>query len=145
MNKILVALFLLALFPLVSAIPVNEATVVGGTIYENVITNGAVGAKVVISCNGVNQTTLSSVGGAYSSSFSNTDCECGDSVFVYATKGSLSGSAAGSITMCDLQPIPSITLDVGIVNVPLVPEFGLIAGLIAVLGAVGAFFVIRKK
>ena len=40
---------------------------------------------------------------------------------------------------------PALSLNVVIVNVPMVPEFGLIAGLTTVLGALGVFFVVRRK
>jgi hypothetical protein len=40
---------------------------------------------------------------------------------------------------------PGLNLDVGIVNVPMVPEFGLVVGLTTMLGALGVFFVVRRK
>ena len=145
MKKILIALILMSLLPLVSAGDGNEATVVGGTIYENVVENGVNGASVVVSCNGFNESAVSGSAGQYSVSFASDECECGDSVYVFASKGSLSGSSMGAVDMCNLTPVPSLELDVAIVNVPLVPEFGVIVGLVTVLGAVGIFFVVRKK
>jgi hypothetical protein len=35
--------------------------------------------------------------------------------------------------------------DLAIVNVPLVPEFGLIIGMTTILGALGIFFAVRKR
>jgi hypothetical protein len=36
-------------------------------------------------------------------------------------------------------------IDVACVNVPLVPEFGAIVGVLTALGALGVFFVVRRK
>ena len=148
MNKLFilaVLAFLVVSVALVSAGQGNEATVVGGTIYK--LEGGGVvpDAFVNVTCNTYSETTTSLSEGEYSVAFAINECDCDDTVNVYAEKGSLYGSNSGAITMCDLQPRPSLKINVGIVNVPLIPEFGIAVGIMTVLSAVGVFFVIRKK
>ena len=52
----------------------------------------------------------------------------------------MSGSNTGTVHEGSISG-----LDVAVVNVAMVPEFGVLAGLTTVLGAVGTFFFIRKK
>ena len=123
----------------------NSATIVGGTIYEGVIENVISGASINVTCNGTSLDSVSDVEGEYSVSFASNDCGCGDSVSVAVKNGGgLVGSEVGSITMCGISPVPSLTLDIGIVNVPLVPEFGFFVGMLTILSAVGIFFIVRK-
>ena len=144
MNKtfslMILSLMVISMLGVVSATCVGN-TVVGGTIYENAVTNPISGASVIVTCNGNTQTDTSQSNGAYSVLFSCSQCGEGNTVTVSATDGSLTGTNTGSINM----NYPSLSLNVGIVNVPMVPEFGLIAGLTTVLGALGVFFVVRKK
>jgi hypothetical protein len=116
-------------------------TVVGGTIYQNTITNPVAGASVTVTCNGNTKTDTSGANGAYSVVFSCYECHYNDAVVVDAAKNPLTGESKGTVSMT----YPGLNLDVGIVNVPMVPEFGLIAGLTTVLGALGVFFVVRRK
>jgi hypothetical protein len=51
----------------------------------------------------------------------------------------------GTVAWVDKATIGGITYDFVIANLPIVPEFGLIVGLIAVLGALGMVFAIRRK
>jgi len=149
--KKLLGLFVLATmlltlgFVSATAAPVcTSQTVVGGTIYQNVITNGVVGADVEVTCNGVTLPTTSVANGAYSVNFDCSVCDYGDAVTVHASKDGLTGDNSGAIDMTWQIPC-GIQLDVGIVNVPLVPEFGLILGMATALGALGVFFVVRRK
>jgi hypothetical protein len=41
--------------------------------------------------------------------------------------------------------IVGLDLNLGVVNVPLVPEFGATVGVLTILGALGVFFVVRRK
>lgn len=122
----------------------TSQTVVGGTIYQDVITNGVGGASVEVTCNGNLLSTTSLSDGSYSVLFDCTLCDFGDAVTVHATKDGLTGDNSGAIDMTWQIPC-GIQLDVGIVNVPLVPEFGLILGLTTALGALGVFFLVRRK
>ena len=124
-----------------------DATVVSGTVYyEGDINNAVSGVIVQVVCNDSNVlNTTSGVDGEYSVSFTSNKCGCGDDVFVSAYEGvSMIGANEGSISICGISPAPSITLDVGVVNVPVVPEFGFVVGILTILGAVGIFFVVRK-
>jgi len=58
---------------------------------------------------------------------------------VYAEKGSLTGMESGII-----HDNMVMDLDVGIVNVPLVPEFGFVVGIMTILASVGVFLVVRR-
>jgi len=122
----------------------TSQTVVGGTIYQDVITNGIVGANVEVTCNGATLYTTSVTDGAYSVNFDCSVCDYGDAVTVHATKEGLSGDNSGAVDMTWQIPC-GIQLDVGIVNVPLVPEFGAVVAVLTVMGALGAFFVVRRK
>jgi len=148
MKKILLSFMLVMSLVLLvgfaSAVPVCSGTVVGGTIYQNTITNPVSGATVTVTCNSHTQTASSESDGAYSVSFPCGECNLHDEVSVNAVKNPLTGENEGSVTMV-YNLYPGLTLNVGIVNVPMVPEFGLIAGLTTVLGALGVFFVVRRK
>lgn len=141
---------LLAMISLAFAGTGNEAVVVGGTVYQSPdITNVISNASIEVTCfhhNASNVlTTISDSSGEYSVTYAITECGCNDNVQVNAVKGSLTGSQMDSITMCGIQPFPSLKLDVGIVNVPMIPEFGLIIGLATIAASVGLFFLVRKR
>lgn len=124
-----------------------EKTFVEGRIYEGEYTNGINGAKVQVTCNGNTESTVSHHGlfgkGTYYVKFSPDECDVGDEVTVTASKNGLSGANDGSVTWtynwfgCDIN--------VGIINVPLVPEFGVIVGGLTLISAVGIFFFVRKR
>jgi hypothetical protein len=122
----------------------TSQTVVGGTIYQDIITNGVVGADVLVTCNGTTIPTTSIANGAYSVNFDCSVCNYGDAVTVHASKDGLTGDNSGAVDMTWTIPC-GIQLDVGIINVPLVPEFGAIVAVLTVMGALGTFFVVRRK
>jgi hypothetical protein len=150
MNKkfgvVILGLMMLSMFGIVSATPVS--TIVGGTIYQDVIANEVSGASVEVICHhsdgdhSLSTTSLSN--GEYSVIFFGGQCAYGDLVDVNAEKGALTGENDGKITMT-YTLIPGLVLDVGVVNVPMVPEFGAVVGVLTVLGALGMFFVVRRK
>jgi len=122
---------------------VNAQTVVGGTIYDANYQNKISGAHVVVVCNGNTLETNSISDGSYSVAYNTSEeCEYGDNLRVDATKGDLSGSAEGTIQFND---VGGTSLDVGIYNVPLVPEFGAIVAGLTILSALGVFFIVRKR
>jgi hypothetical protein len=151
MKKILLSIMLVMSLVLLvgftSATAVYESTIVGGTIYQDVVTNGVVGASVTVVCHhgslDYTKDVVSGVDGSYSAEFPYDQCDYTNQVSVSAAKDSLTGANQGSVSMT--YGLPGVTLNVGIVNVPMVPEFGLIAGLTTVLGALGVFFFVRKK
>jgi hypothetical protein len=119
-------------------------TVIGGTIYKENVTNGIVGASVEVICShdgkDYTETTTSISKGQYSVTFPCDECDYTDGVVVNAEKDSLSGTNDGSVSMI----YPGLSLNVGIVNVDLIPEFGLIAASVALIGALGIFLYRRK-
>ena len=74
------------------------------------------------------------------------ECSVGEEITVTAQKKDLTGENSGEITTETIKtPWGCVTLNVGIVNVPLVPEFGAIAGVVTILSAITVFFVVRRK
>jgi hypothetical protein len=144
MNKkfsfiILSMAFVLAISAMASATPIVN-TIVTGVIYNNpTFTNTVSGANVTVNCNGHIKNTLSLNDGSYEVLYSNSLCNVNDSLSVSAVKGDLYGSKTGEVHSI------TQTWNFAVVNVPLVPEFGLIAGSLTILSAVGIFFFVRKK
>ncbi|MEM4710894.1 MAG: hypothetical protein QXL18_03040 [Candidatus Woesearchaeota archaeon] len=140
-NILITILGLVLLAGFVSAYP----TVVTGTVYDS-SSNPVVGASVTVVCehSGVNSTqyTTSVVGGTYIAQFFNyptVECDYGDQVWVTATYNDLTGSATGNACSEETNcPIPVALVDVTI------PEFGVIAAGLALIGAI-AIFAIRRK
>jgi len=133
---------------LVSMIGVaSAATVIQGTIYVNGdISNFVPDATVDVTCGmgdstGETISTTSSSTGKYSVTFTNSEvCNIESWANVYAEKAGVgTGYATGQIHNLNTN------LNLAIVDVPLVPEFGAVVGVLTVLGAVGMFLVVRKK
>ncbi len=136
----LVGMFVLS-FGLASA-----KTMIAGKIYNADFSDVVEGASVVVSCDDGGdisvQNTTSLADGTYGVIFNEVgskSCNDGDTLTVYAEKGSLTGMQSGEINNDVIG-----TWDVGIVNVPLVPEFGFFVGMLTMLSAVGVFFVVRR-
>ena len=140
----------------------NGCNTIANTIVEGKITlaqdHNVVGkVDITVNCthkvNGVYQNftrTTKSVNsgglkGTYIVTFPQTHCKATDTVTVTASKGSVTGTKTGTVK--DFIKEKCLDLDIALVNVviPTVPEFGLIAGLTTVLGALGVFFVVRRK
>jgi hypothetical protein len=134
----------------------HDCKVTSETIVEGKITldNSSAGkALVTVTCthNGANYTkTAKSVNhgilkGTYIVTFPQNHCIAGDTVTVVASKNGLVGTSIGKVK--DFIKEKCLDIDVAIVNVhiPLVPEFGAIVGVLTVLGALGVFFVVRRK
>lgn len=153
--KKLLGLFVLATMLLTigftSATPVcatYETTFVSGTITD--ATNGNVpvsGADVTVTCNGVEKTTTSDVNGGYSVEYASSECDEGDEVSVSATYDGLSGNSDSVEWYSENTQVGCLQLIVNVAcaDVPLVPEFGAMIGALTVLGALGAFFIVRRK
>lgn len=135
-NYVIVTL-LLASLGIVSA--AENETLIIGRIYNPTTFEMIGGADVRITCNESIVNVVSLSNGKYSYRFDQNDCSAGNYLNVYAEKGGLTGSVDGTINE------QTTNLDLGIVNVPLVPEFGFIIGVFTLLSAVGVFFVIRKE
>lgn len=101
------------------------------------------GASVSVTCNGNTQTATSNAAGFYSVQFANNVCTTGMNASVTATKNSQSGSASG--VMQDGGTIGFLRLDLAVVHVPIVPEFGLITGLVALATSAGSYAFLKKR
>lgn len=101
------------------------------------------GASVGVDCNSHHLSTSSSSSGTYSVQFDNGFCTLGQTVTVTATKGSLTGSNSGP--MQNGGDVGQVHLDVAIVNVPTVPEFGLITGVITLIASGASYLFLKKK
>jgi len=115
-------------------------TLISGTIYSPDPYVGISGASVEVECNGNVKNTFSFFGGMYAVYFNQNECEAGNTVNVYASHPDY-GANSRSGVVSEMFPL---VLDVATVNVPLVPEFGVVLGMLTMLSAVGIFFVVRK-
>lgn len=140
---------ILALLVIASIAAVSATkTVVAGKIYDspNFETAKAVtNANVNVTCNQSLQTTKSLNDGTYSVVFNDTaDCPNGSEVTVVAElNGVTSDPDKGKGIIHDYTTIADIYL--GVVNIALIPEFGLFVGGLTILAAVGIFFFVRRK
>jgi hypothetical protein len=119
---------------------VPHKTMITGVISTSDYKTPIAGADITVNCNEASKTTNSKADGTYFVLFDQEECDEEDTATVIAEKDGLTGSNSGVVHDGILG-----FLDVAVVNVPLVPEFGLIAGAMTILGAVGVFFVVRRK
>jgi hypothetical protein len=81
--------------------------------------------------------------GTYFVIFPQTQCADGDEVKVVASKNGLTGENDGEVI--DWITQKCLDIDIAIIDVPLVPEFGTSILILTALGAVTIFFVVRRK
>jgi hypothetical protein len=123
-----------------------EKTAIQGRVYDAITNQSVLNANVEITCHGTNGDVVKNAStgmiGMYGVILSQDDCKDGDLVTVRAWKNDLSGLEEGFVRYgfesCNLN------LDVAFINVPLVPEFGVVIGILTMISAVGIFFVVRK-
>ena len=102
------------------------------------------GANVTVTCDGNQLTTVTTGAGAYGVQFIPASlCPDGANATVAASKGSEDGSNSGTVN--NAVNSDETLLNVAIVNVSLVPELGLLTGIVAVIVAGGSFMVIRRR
>lgn len=120
-------------------------------IVEGVISgpddNAVVGANITVVCHnaGGDQTknTTTDGDGFYIVEYTNYQCVAGDKVNVTASKDGQSGTREGE--MEDEGTVGRVHLDVAIINIPMVPEFGLITGGLALMTSAGSLFFLRRR
>jgi len=131
---------------------VNKTIVEGRVLYNGDSNQPVEGATVQVTCihngNQYTQNAQTKIGGGflagtYIVQFPQSQCISGDEVIVVAYKGSMTGENDGEIV--DWINNPCVDIDIGLVDVPLVPEFGVIIGTLTVLSAVGIFFFVRRE
>lgn len=131
----LVVMFMFSL----SLVSADRTLINGKILYDGDIDNPVVNAFVNVTCNGNSVVTNSSACGNYWVDFVPSECTNGDIVIVSATKDGLYGSRTGIVEDSGISG-----LDIAVINVPLVPEFGFFVGMLTILSAVMVFFVVRK-
>jgi len=141
----ILALFLISVVNMVSATAApNYKTIIAGKIYDSPnfeTANAVANASVNVTCNENLLTTQSLSDGTYSVSFVN-NCPDGSIVTVVAEKGGITNSGTGEVHDYTAV-IPD--LYIGIVNIALIPEFGVYVGVLTLISAVGLFFIVRRK
>lgn len=100
------------------------------------------GASVEVLCNGFTLNTTTDSTGFYIVNYDPGQCQVGEPVLVTATLGGQSGDNVG--VMSDAGMVGHLRLDVAIVHVPLVPEFGLLTGALTALTS-GGLFLLKKR
>jgi len=146
MKKIFIlAVLAFLMISMISVVNANgiEASVVAGLIFRDDNGGPVPGASVEVTCNNIIKNIESDDDGWYTAVFDLSECDCNDTVQVYAEKDGLYGSNSGTISNCYTHP--ELILNIGIVNVPLIPEFGLIVGSLTVISAIVVFFIIRRR
>jgi hypothetical protein len=164
MKKILLSIMLCAVLLIVSASVISacdynnhhDCNVKANTLIQGKITlddDAAGKAVITVTCShdgtDYTRTAKSSnshfLKGTYLVRFPQTQCITGDLVTVTATKNGLTGTATKTVT--DFITEDCLNVDIALidVNIPLVPEFGLVAGALTIFGAAGTFFVVRRK
>lgn len=135
-NLIMVTLTLVLLTSFVFA--AEEGTRITGIVYDLNTLTAVEGVNVSIDCNSnVLDTTSNSIG-QYTVIYDSSECTVGDTFDVSAEKNGLYGSNIGVVHDKENE------LDLGVANVPMVPEFTTIVGIMTLMAAVGIFFVVRK-
>ena len=145
MKKVLM-LSVLALLVVSTLCVVSATTIIAGKVYNHDYSQTIANATVEVTCNNNLKITSSLNDGSYAVTYCESTCQTdpvcddGDTLSVYAEKDGLTGSNSGVINDDMVMDI-----DIGIVNVPLVPEFGIFIGALTILSALGVFFLVRRK
>lgn len=141
MKKYLVCLvFMSVVMFLVGAVDATSSTLIAGKIYNADFSETISNASVIVTCNGTVMSTISLDDGSYSVTYLQADCAYGSDLSVAGTKGDLHGYSEGVI-----NDDAFMGWDLAIVNVPLVPEFGVFVGFMTLLSAIGVFFFVRRE
>jgi len=135
----------LALFLISTISVVSAQTIIAGKIYDSPnfnTANGVANANINVTCNSNVLTTQSLSDGTYAVGFEVEDCPNNSTVTVVAEKNGISNTGTGIVH--DYTAIIE-GLYIGVVDIPLIPEFGVYAGVLTLVSAIGLFFIVRKK
>ncbi len=142
MKKIFAFVLGILLISFSSAVVSAGTTIIAGKIYNSDYSATIGGATVKVTCNGYVNETSSKNDGTYSVTYSENECHEGNVLSVYAYK---SGVGENTVSGKIYNDYPTFDINLGVVNVPLVPEFGVLVGGLTILGALGVFFLVRKR
>ena len=153
MKKILVlALSIFLVVSLLGAVSATVSnTVVAGKIYDSPnfeTANGVSGATVHVTCKGIEKTTVSLSDGTYSVIFSPYEFPAGSGFCIDTTASAWAekdGFTSSTQTGAIQDYTGSLNLYLGIINIALIPEFGVVVGVLTMLGAAGIFMLVRRR
>ncbi len=115
-------------------------TLITGLVYNADYSDTIDGASVMVNCSNHIKNVFSKSNGKYSVTYEKSECGFNDPLMVRAEKNGQIGYKSGNIH----ENAANVNWDLGVVNVTIVPEFGVVVGVLTLLSAVGMFFVIRK-
>jgi hypothetical protein len=120
-----------------STFAVSAKTDITGTVTNH--NNPVSSASVTVNCNSSSGTDTTDASGDYLVVFDAADCPSGAPISVAASKNGQSGHSSGTANAITTK------LNVALVNVNVVPEYGLIGMVGATLIGGGIFIVIRQR
>jgi hypothetical protein len=137
---------ILAISGFASAFGDTSKTIVSGKVYDEDIVTGPVvsGANVTVTCAGHVLGTTSIADGSYAVVYNTRDCGIGQTVDIAASKDDRSGSTTAVVNDGGMAVLCDVKLNYAVGNVVLIPEFGLTVGMFTIVGALVAFFLIRR-
>lgn len=119
------------------------ATSISGTIIDYATSEGAADATVTVNCehNGINTTKIvqTDSNGEYYAFYPAIQCNVADKAYIYAEKDGVSNVGEGVIAYDQTCQINTAFINVTI------PEFGLAAGAVVLVGLVAGVTLLRKK
>ena len=125
-----------ALMPL-AAMAAGSHTDVSGVVSNN--GSPVKNATVMLHCNGTTKTVHTDKTGTYVASFNFKKCPTGSTITADASKGGVGAGSTSGIATPQTARLNILLLNVAI------PEYGTIAGILAVIGAGGALLVTRRR
>jgi hypothetical protein len=137
-----ILLGVLAFFVFAVSVSATTLTVVSGTITDNsaaVVSNAAVTVTCTHGLVDTQKIVMSGVDGKYYAFIPQLNCAVGDNVLVQAVKDDATGQNNGSVGYDE-----QCRINTALINVQ-IPEFGVIAGGLALLGALGVVIYRRKN
>ena len=139
MKKLMLLMAIVAVLTVTSVSAIIPTYVTGNVYWSDGVTP-VEGASVEVNCNGFLRNDVTDAGGNYDVEYSAIECSSGDAVSVTATKDDAEGTNDGDV-MCHSQECP---FDIAIVDVQ-IPEFGVVAAGLALVGAIAGFAVLRRR
>ncbi len=154
MKKALILTLMLSVF-LISAVSAQAApecagqegykTLIAGKIYDSPnfeTADGVSGATVYATCQNITKTATSKSDGTYSITFCPDDGCINTTASAYAKLGDVTSNTQDA----EIQDYTAaFDLYLGVINIALIPEFGVFVGALTLLSAVGVFFLVRIK